>query len=287
MSDVPRRQEAELRAKLIRMLSRATPRPMMSFRKRVKKNIQRPNKAATISIRQATHTMMDATNHCRVGMLRALARLGMSTGCNRIRMQQICTSSHPLPGMTNTRINRTTIRTIMVRTTTMIQNRAGGVLLCLSLRYSAWRCSALAVFTAPSSQIRSCRRCRRSSRRKAAQARSYGAFPLKRMPIALVRVNGWRYGKVGRRMCRRRRALHHNQGLPPRSLAIWCRLPGSARRRYCRRLWRSPRLRRGAASLRPRLLLQSRAPIKLPLPPRHHSRGLRRRRWDRKRSARS
>ena len=46
----------------------------------MKNNIQRPNKAATISIRQTTHMMMDATNHCRVRMLGAnLAPLGMST----------------------------------------------------------------------------------------------------------------------------------------------------------------------------------------------------------------
>ena len=46
----------------------------------MKNNIQRPNKAATISIRQTTHMMMGATNHCRVRMLGAnLAPLGMST----------------------------------------------------------------------------------------------------------------------------------------------------------------------------------------------------------------
>jgi hypothetical protein len=80
MSDVLGRQEADWHAKLIRMLSTATPRPTMSFRKQLKNNIQRPNKAATISIRQATHTVMDATNHCRVRMLRALAPLGMRHG---------------------------------------------------------------------------------------------------------------------------------------------------------------------------------------------------------------
>jgi hypothetical protein len=83
--------------------------------------------------------MMDATNHRRERMLRAnLALLGMSTSRNRIRMQQICTSSHRAPGMTNTRINRTTNRTIMltVRTTVRIQIRAGGIDLSLSLRYS-------------------------------------------------------------------------------------------------------------------------------------------------------
>ncbi len=103
----------------------------------MKNNIQRPNKAATISLRQSTHTMMDATNHRRERMLRAnLAPLYMSTSRNRIRMQQICTSSHRAPGMTNTRINRTTDRTIMLTVRTRIQTRAGGINSSLSLRYS-------------------------------------------------------------------------------------------------------------------------------------------------------
>ena len=105
----------------------------------MKNNIQRGNKAAAISIRQTTHTMMDATKHRRVRMLRAnLAPLGMSASRNRFRIQQMCTSSHRALGTTNTRINRPANREIIlaVRTTTRIQIRAGGINLSLSLRYS-------------------------------------------------------------------------------------------------------------------------------------------------------
>ncbi len=79
-------------------------------------------------------------------------------------------------------------------------------------------------------------------------------------------------------MCRRRRARHRNQCPPLRSFPNRRQLPPPARRRYSR-AWTASIVRP------PRLLLQSRAPIKRPLPTRRHPHRFRRRSRGRKRSA--